>query len=88
MDNSGFQACRVWELIPVRIGDPTAQSSSPVLRDPGPLPPYEENTGNHSCTCSHIATETGDDGFGTTVIEVTTVTTRKKYRLEDRGEES
>ena len=29
--------------------------------------------------------EPGDDGFGTTVIEVTTVTTRKKYRLEDRA---
>ena len=28
--------------------------------------------------------EPGDDDFGTTIIEVTTVPTRKQYRLEDR----
>lgn len=51
----------------------------------GPLPPYD---GNQRCTRSHQTTETGDDEFGTTVVEVTvttttnTVTTRKKYRVE------
>lgn len=51
--------------------------------DSDPIPPYEEKPGNYSCTCSHLNTEPSDDGFGTTVIEITTVTTRKKYRRDD-----
>ena len=88
MYNKKFESCRVWELIPVRFdNDSTAQpsSSSVPTRDlVSPLPPYERNTGNDSCACSHVTTEPGDDGLGTTVIEVTTVTTRKKYRVEDQ----
>lgn len=85
VDNSKIQPWRVWELILVRIDNSTTPSSSSVIpRNPAPLPPYEGNTGNRSCACSHTVMEPGDDGFGTTVIEVTTVTTRKKYRLEDR----
>ena len=83
MDNSKFEACRIWELVPVKVDNPATRPSSSSVppRDSGPLPPYEGNTGNR-CTCSHVTTEPGDDGFGTTVIEVTTVTTRRKYRLE------
>jgi len=86
MDNSRFQACRVWELIPVEVDGFTPQPSSSTVppRVSGSLPPYDGNTRNGSCTCSHITTEAGDDGYGTTVIEVTTVTTRKKYRVEDQ----
>ena len=82
MDNAKFEACRVWELVPVKVDNFAAQSSSSC--GSGPLPPYEGNVGDHCCNCSHITTEPGDDGFGTTVIEVTTVTTRKKYRVEDQ----
>ena len=45
---------------------------------------YEGKTGNDCRTCYHLRTEPSDDGFGTTVIEVPTATTRKKYRLEDQ----
>ena len=85
VDNSKIQPWRVWELILVRIDNSTTPSSPSVIpRNLAPLPPYEGNTGNRSCACSHTVMEPGDEGFGTTVIEVTTVTTRKKYRLEDR----
>jgi hypothetical protein len=47
------------------------------------LPPYElDATGLSSARAQHDAEyERGD--FGTIVAEVTTITTRKKYRLED-----
>ena len=82
MDNGKLESCRIWELIPVKVDDFASQPSS-SSRDSGSAPPYEADTGNRCSTCSHLTTETGDDGFGTTVIEVTTVTTRKKYRVED-----
>ena len=85
MDNSNLEPCRIWELVPIKVQNVASQSSSSSVpqRDFSPIPPYEENAGNNCYTCSHLTTEPGDDGFGTTVIEVTTVTTRKKYRLED-----
>jgi len=84
MDNSKVEPCRIWELIPVKVDDfaPQPSSSSMHQRDSCSAPPYEANTGNRCCSCSHLTTETDDDGFGTTVVEVTTVTTRKKYRVE------
>ena len=85
MDNARPEPCRIWELIPVKVNNFNSQPSSSKSRtDPNDVPPYEEPaTGDHSCTCSHTTTEPSDDGYGTTVIEVTTVTTRKKYRVED-----
>lgn len=49
-----------------------------------PLPPYDGSLANQRCTRSHQTTETNDDGFGTTVTEVTvtTTTTRKRYWVE------
>lgn len=85
MDNNKPEPCRIWELVPVKVENVASQSSSSSMpqRDYSPVPSYEENAGNRCCTCSHLTTEPGDDGFGTTVIEVTTVTTRRKYQLED-----
>jgi len=91
MENSKPELCRIWKLVPVKFekvdsqpsSSSSSSSSSVPHRDPSPTPPYEEKAGNYRCTCSHLTTEPGDDGFGTTVIEVTTVTTRKKYRLEE-----
>jgi len=85
MANTKSEPCRIWELVPVKIENVASQpsSSSVPQRDSSPIPSYEENAGTHCCTCSHRTTEPSDDGFGTTVIEVTTVTTRNKYRLED-----
>jgi hypothetical protein len=83
MENNKPEPCRIWELVPVKVEDVAPQSSSGPQRDSSPTHLYEENTGNQCCSCSHLTTEPGDDDFGTTVIEVTTVTTRKKYRFED-----
>ena len=75
---------RTTELVPVKVENIARQSSSSFVsaRDSS-VPSYGENAGNHSCTCSHLTTELGDDGFRTTVIEVITVITRRRYRLED-----
>lgn len=46
------------------------------------LPPYdEEGTGRSPTPAQHA--ESGLDGFGTVVTEVTVVTTRKRYRVEE-----
>ena len=81
MENSKPEACRIWELLRVETpaGRPTP---SYVPQRDASAPPYEEHTGD-TCTCSHLTTEPSEDGFGTTVIEVTTVTTRRKFRLDD-----
>ena len=83
MENTRFQACRVWELIPVKVDNFAVWYSSPPVSPRGfiPLPPYEEKGGDDSCTYSHVTTEPDDGSLGTTVTEVTTVTTRKRYRL-------
>ena len=56
----------------------------------GSLPPYDGDTAGQSSVCTqHVESE--NDEFGTIVNEVTvvtttstsTVTTRKKYRVED-----
>jgi len=48
------------------------------------LPPYEKET-CHSCTRRDAETKSDNEGHGTTVIEVTTVTktTRKKHRVTE-----
>ena len=46
------------------------------------LPSYDGDTaGQRPAQAQHTAYEY--DGFGTVVTEVTTITTRKRYRLED-----
>lgn len=85
MENTKPEPCRIWKLVPVRVDNLARQpslSSFATLRDTID-PADEENVGVNCCTCSHLAAEPSDGGFGTTVVEVTTVTTRKKYRLED-----
>ena len=86
MDNSKFGACRVWELIPVGVDSLAARSSSSsmLLRDSSPSPPYEGNVGECCYACSHLIENLGDGDFDTTVVEVTTVTTRKKYSSAKR----
>jgi len=87
---------QTWRLIPVNVEhmftpaqSPSAMLSSgslPQDETPAPAPPYD---GKQRCACSHKSVETSDDGFGTTVTEVTvktttnTTTTRKKYRVEE-----
>jgi len=47
--------------------------------DPGSLPSYEGDVAGQSST----RVESESDNFGTIVTEVTTVTTRKRYRVQD-----
>lgn len=48
----------------------------------GSLPPYDEDAAGQSTTRAQHSESERDD-FGTIVTEVTTVTTRKRYRVED-----
>ncbi|KAF9649750.1 hypothetical protein BDM02DRAFT_3113175, partial [Thelephora ganbajun] len=78
---------RVWKLIPVKVeGVFTSSQSSSGTLGSGPLPPYDgDATGQSSTRTQHVEPE--HDEFGTIVKEVTvvtsTVTTHKKYRVED-----
>ena len=76
----------IWKFIPVNIDNaegtftPSQSSSDPL--GSGPLPSYDGGTtGQSSARTQH--TESDRDDFGTIVTEVTIVTTRRKYRVED-----
>jgi len=78
---------RIWKLLPVKVEGAFApsQSLSETL-GLGSLPSYDgDATGQSSTHTQHV--ESKDDEFGTIVNEVTvvtsTVTTRKRYRVED-----
>jgi len=75
-------AVQVWRLIPVEVEsvDTPLPQSSPETFGLG-LPPYDLNEpGQSSSHTQHMGSERDD--FGTVVTEVTTVTTRKKYRVD------
>ena len=66
-DNRNSQGNLMWDLIPVSVEGPeTTGRESPPL--------YEGDTAQHA--------ETERDDFGTIVTEITTVTTRRRYRVE------
>lgn len=78
----------MWRLIPVQSHDGSHPMPTPVPATGLHSPPSYD--GNSASNTSRQTTDTGDDGFGTTVVEVSTttttttntVTTRKKYRVE------
>ena len=59
----------MWKLIPVET------------TDQGLPPSYEGDAVRQSCTCCQCP-ESRSDELGTIVTEVTTVTTRRRYRVE------
>jgi hypothetical protein len=74
---------QIWKLIPVKVEGAFApsRSSSEVLGSGFP-PSYDGDvTGQSTTRAEH--TESERDGFGTIVTEVTTIKTRKRYRVED-----
>ena len=80
---------RIWKFIPVKVEDAPAPSESLTeTLDSGSLPPYGGDVAGQSSTRAQYA-ESEYDEFGTVVNEVTvvtttsTVTTRKRYRVED-----
>lgn len=81
-DRSPRAAWRIWKLIPVKVEGVSAPSQlSAEAIASGSLPSYEGETWQSSARAQH--TESERDEFGTVVTEVTVVTTRKKYRVED-----
>ena len=64
---------QMWSLIPA--------SPSPEAGELGPLPSYQATRGQSPIRAQN--TEYERDDFGTVVTEVTTITTRKRYRVED-----
>ena len=88
MDNDRLPK-RIWKLIPVKVESTStpSPSSSDNLGSGSPPLYNEDATGQSSTRARH--TEFEQDEFGTIVNEVTvvttnsTVTTRKRYRVED-----
>jgi len=74
---------QMWNLIPVNVEGGSTPSFGTL--EPGFLPAYEGGTGQSSTRTQRVEPER--DELGTTVNEVTvvttTVTTRKRYRVED-----
>jgi len=81
-ENSAAELCRIWELVRVESVFRQPPPSFVPRRDSN-VPPYEQNAGDDTCTCTHMTTEPGEGGFGTIVTEVTTVTTRRRYQLDN-----
>ena len=71
---------RIWKLIPVKIDSVFAPPSKPL--GSSSLPSYDDDATGQSSTYTQHA-ESEHDDFGTIVTEVTVITTRKKYRVED-----
>ncbi|KAF9649754.1 hypothetical protein BDM02DRAFT_3113186 [Thelephora ganbajun] len=79
-------AWQVWSLVPVKVEDPfMPPRPSRETVESGSLPSYEGDSEQSSTRAQH--TESEHDELGTVVNEVTvvttTVTTRKRYRVED-----
>ena len=80
-------SCRIWKLLPVNVeGAVTPSQSLSETLGSDSLPSYDRSTIGQSSTHTQH-TEAEDDELGTVVNEVTvvttTVTTRKRYRVED-----
>ena len=75
---------RVWKLIPVKVeGMPTpSQPITSETHGSSSLPPYLLDA-TEQCPTQTQHSECERDDFGTIVTEVTTITTRKRYRVEE-----
>ena len=93
-ENNGYNTNLLWKLIPVKIEGtrPAPPQPLPETPGPGPLPPYDENATEQPLTRAQWVetdrdefgtVETERDEFGTVVTEITTTTTRKRYRVQD-----
>jgi len=82
-----FATWRVWKLIPMKVeGASTPSQLLSEILGSGSPPLYDSDTGGQFSTRARQV-ESENDEFGTIVNEVTvttaTVTTRKKYRVDD-----
>jgi len=84
MYQDGVRPNQIWKLIPVKVeGAPTPSRSSSETLGPGSLPSYDVGTAGQSSARAQRMEESERDDFGTIVTEVTTITTRRRYRVED-----
>ena len=73
---------RIWKLISVKVEGVFAPSrSSSETLSFGSLPSYDGEAWQSSARTQQAESER--DEFGTVVTEVTVITTRKRYRVED-----
>ena len=61
----------------------TSPGSSSETPGSGPPPSYHGDATGESSTHNQHTESERDDSFGTIVTEVTTITTRRRYRVED-----
>ena len=81
-DEPPRKAWRIWKLIPMKVEGSFARSQlSAETLGSGSLPSYDGETSQSSARAEQVQSER--DEFGTVVTEVTVVTTRKRYRVED-----
>ena len=72
----------LWKLIPVKVEGVLAPSQAlSEMLGSGSLPSYDGDTWQPFAHTQHAESERNE--FGTVVTEVTVVTTRKRYRVED-----
>ena len=75
---------QIWKLIPVKVERaPTPSHSSTETFGLGSLPSYDVGAAGQSSARTQHTEESERDDFGTIVTEVTTITTRRRYRVED-----
>ena len=91
MTDKEIKPWRIWRLIPASVESVSKPSRSPSeTLGSGSLPSYDVDAAMHSSTHAQ-RTELESEEFGTIVKEVTvvtttstnTVTTQKRYRVED-----
>ena len=85
--------CRAWKFIFVKSvkaeAEPQPQAAAPGTTGGNNNPPQYQQEACCSCTCHGTETKDDEGDFGTTVVEVTTVTktTRRKYRVPEEHED-
>lgn len=72
----------MWQLIAVER-EPGLAQPSPETSEPGFPPSYHGDGAEQQASARAQTTESERNDFGTIVTEVTTVTTRRRYRVED-----
>ena len=80
-DRAPRNTWRIWKLLPVKVEGESAPLQPSSEMGSGSLPSYDEETRQSSAHTQQVESER--DEFGTVVTEVTIITTRKRYRVED-----
>ena len=74
---------RIWKLIPVKVEGALSPSQSLSEIFASGIPPSYDGAATGQSSTHTRVNQLGPDEFGTVVTEVITVTTVKRYRVED-----